>query len=87
MSSCPVWLLSGECTSNGTRIELLPSKIFDLILYFRLRKKALLFCRLYQQGDSGELALRVGSLIFGHIGQLLPHQLRSFHVKDFIYPV
>lgn len=33
------------------------------------------------------MALRVGSLIFNHIGQLLPHQLRQFSTKDFIFPV
>merc|ERR1712012_1133317 len=31
--------------------------------------------------------LRVGSLTFLSVGQLLPHQLRNFHTEDYIYPV
>ncbi|CAG2053007.1 unnamed protein product [Timema podura] len=31
--------------------------------------------------------LRVGSLIFLSVGQLLPHQLHNFHTPNFIYPI
>ncbi|XP_046742436.1 histone-lysine N-methyltransferase 2C-like isoform X3 [Diprion similis] len=31
--------------------------------------------------------LRVGSLIFLSVGQLLPHQLSNFHTPNYIYPV
>ncbi|EAA05242.4 AGAP011192-PA [Anopheles gambiae str. PEST] len=31
--------------------------------------------------------LRVGSLIFLNVGQLLPHQLQSFHTPNYIYPI
>lgn len=31
--------------------------------------------------------LRVGSLIFLNVGQLLPHQLEAFHTTNYIYPV
>ena len=31
--------------------------------------------------------LRVGSLTFIAVGQLLPHQLHSFHTQDYIYPI
>lgn len=31
--------------------------------------------------------LRVGSLIFLNVGQLLPHQLVNFHTSNFIYPI
>lgn len=31
--------------------------------------------------------LRVGSLIFLNIGQLLPHQLQNFHTPNYIYPI
>lgn len=31
--------------------------------------------------------LRVGSLIFLNVGQLLPHQLPNFHTQNFIYPI
>merc|ERR1719483_381416 len=32
-------------------------------------------------------ALRVGSLTFCSVGQLLPHQLHTFHNEDFIFPI
>ena len=31
--------------------------------------------------------LRVGSLCFLSVGQLLPHQLHSFHTQDYIFPI
>lgn len=31
--------------------------------------------------------LRVGSLIFLNVGQLLPHQLQNFHNSNYIYPI
>lgn len=31
--------------------------------------------------------LRVGSLIFLNVGQLLPHQLQNFHSSNYIYPI
>lgn len=31
--------------------------------------------------------LRVGSLIFLSVGQLLPHQLQNFHTSNYIYPI
>lgn len=31
--------------------------------------------------------MRVGSLIFLNVGQLLPHQLQTFHTPNFIYPI
>lgn len=37
-------------------------------------------------GDQHHL-LRVGSLIFLNVGQLLPHQLQAFHTRHYIYPV
>lgn len=46
-----------------------------------------LIAKLFQQVDSGSLILRVGSLIFQHIGQLLPHQWSTFHNSEFIFPV
>lgn len=38
------------------------------------------------QSDNTHL-LRVGSLIFLNVGQLLPHQLQNFHTANYIYPI
>uniref|UniRef100_A0A5S6PYL1 Histone-lysine N-methyltransferase n=2 Tax=Trichuris muris TaxID=70415 RepID=A0A5S6PYL1_TRIMR len=47
-----------------------------------------LLAKLYQQGQSGGgWAMRIGTLIFHHVGQLLPDQLPNFHTRDFVYPV
>ncbi|KRZ75514.1 Histone-lysine N-methyltransferase 2C [Trichinella papuae] len=46
-----------------------------------------LLSKLYQQSESGEYAMRIGSLLFHHVGQLLPEQLNQFHTKDCIFPV
>lgn len=37
------------------------------------------------QGENN--LLRIGSLIFISIGQLLPHQLQDFHTNSYIYPI
>lgn len=31
--------------------------------------------------------LRVGTLTFHNVGQLLPHQLANFHTPNYIYPI
>lgn len=31
--------------------------------------------------------MRIGSLIFLNVGQILPHQLQAFHTSNFIYPI
>ena len=31
--------------------------------------------------------LRIGSVVVKSLGQLLPHQLQSFHTRDSVYPV
>lgn len=31
--------------------------------------------------------MRIGSLIFLNVGQLLPHQLQEFHTANYIYPI
>ncbi|XP_033116847.1 histone-lysine N-methyltransferase 2C-like [Anneissia japonica] len=42
--------------------------------------------RVMQDGEN-KRTLRVGSLVFKCIGQLLPHQMQSFHSSTAIYPV
>lgn len=50
------------------------------------REENQLIAKLYHSDDN-KLVLRVGSLIFVHIGQLLPEQLKTFHNADHIFPV
>ncbi|MFH4983630.1 hypothetical protein AB6A40_010339 [Gnathostoma spinigerum] len=51
------------------------------------REENQLIAKLFQNSDAGHLILRVGSLIFYQIGQLLPEQLKSFHNNEYIYPI
>lgn len=41
---------------------------------------------MHHASDTSNL-LRVGSLIFLNVGQLLPHQLQNFHTANYIYPI
>ncbi|KAF5271825.1 hypothetical protein FQR65_LT05056 [Abscondita terminalis] len=41
---------------------------------------------MHHASDTNNL-LRVGNLIFLNVGQLLPHQLQSFHTSNYIYPI
>lgn len=36
---------------------------------------------------TGKFNLRVGSMIFQNVGQLLPHQLEAFHSENHVFPV
>ena len=38
------------------------------------------------QGNE-QFLMRIGSMIFINVGQLLPHQLHNFHTADYIYPI
>lgn len=50
------------------------------------REENQLIAKLFHS-EADRLVLRVGSLIFSHIGQLLPEQLKAFHNSDHIFPV
>ena len=42
--------------------------------------------KVMSQGIDSQI-LRIGSLTFANVGQLLPHQLHAFHTQDYIYPI
>ncbi|VDN01426.1 unnamed protein product, partial [Thelazia callipaeda] len=50
------------------------------------REENQLIAKLFHS-EADRLVLRVGSLIFSHIGQLLPEQLKTFHNSDHIFPI
>eukprot|EP00794_Sanderia_malayensis_P003518 gene3518-4019_t len=43
--------------------------------------------RLNNEKEQKAYTIRIGSLIFHELGQLLPHQLQKFHTKEAIYPI
>jgi len=46
-----------------------------------------LLSKIFNNSSSTEMMMRVGSLIFRSIGQILPEQLKSFHTEEHIFPV
>lgn len=51
------------------------------------REENQLLAKIFTHTYSTEMMMRVGSLIFHKIGQLLPEQLKNFHNENFIFPV
>lgn len=71
-------------TSEMKENELLSLAVFRRVYVNRDENKQV--ASVMHRGDQSFL-LRVGSLIFLSVGQLLPHQLQAFHTSNFIYPV
>jgi [histone H3]-lysine4 N-trimethyltransferase MLL3 len=51
------------------------------------REENQLLAKLFNHTFPMDMMMRVGSLIFHSIGQLLPEQLKTFHNSDYIFPV
>lgn len=51
------------------------------------REENQLLSKIFNHSYSTEMMMRVGSLIFQKIGQLLPEQLKTFHSENHIFPV
>uniref|UniRef100_F1KPX5 Histone-lysine N-methyltransferase trr n=1 Tax=Ascaris suum TaxID=6253 RepID=F1KPX5_ASCSU len=72
---------------EDVRLEMSLERLDALRRVYVEREENQLIAKLFQNTDSGKLVLRVGTLIFHHIGQLLPEQLKAFHNNDFIFPI
>ena len=59
------------------------SSVVDLVFLFYPAS----MLRHNQETNDKPQTLRVGSLVVRSLGQLLPHQLQSFHTRDAVYPV
>lgn len=51
------------------------------------REENQLLAKIFNHSYQTEMMMRVGSLIFHKIGQLLPEQLKTFHNENYIFPV
>uniref|UniRef100_A0A0N5AVU6 Histone-lysine N-methyltransferase n=1 Tax=Syphacia muris TaxID=451379 RepID=A0A0N5AVU6_9BILA len=75
----------------GNHEDVRAEMVLDRLRVFRRlyveREENQLIAKLFQHNDSEKLVLRVGSLLFHNLGQLLPDQLKKFHNADFIFPV
>ncbi|VDO44526.1 unnamed protein product [Onchocerca flexuosa] len=68
------------------RIDLVLDHLKALRRIYVDREENQLIAKLFHS-EADRLVLRVGSLIFCHIGQLLPEQLKAFHNSDHIFPI
>ncbi|CAB4053920.1 MLL3 [Lepeophtheirus salmonis] len=65
-------------------------ELTTLAVYRRVfieRDENRLAAKVMDTSDNDSYLMRIGSMIFLSVGQLLPHQLHNFHTKDFIYPI
>lgn len=76
---CPVHIPKGEKEN-----ELATLSVYRRVYVQRDENKQV--AAVMHHADQHHL-LRVGSLIFLNVGQLLPHQLPAFHTPSFIYPI
>uniref|UniRef100_A0A915PM90 Histone-lysine N-methyltransferase n=1 Tax=Setaria digitata TaxID=48799 RepID=A0A915PM90_9BILA len=68
------------------RMDLVLDQLKALRRIYVDREENQLIAKLFHS-EADRLVLRVGSLIFIHIGQLLPEQLKAFHNSDHIFPI
>uniref|UniRef100_A0AC34REB7 Histone-lysine N-methyltransferase n=1 Tax=Panagrolaimus sp. JU765 TaxID=591449 RepID=A0AC34REB7_9BILA len=77
------------CANHGVNIN--PDvRIEELDALRRIyieREENGLLSKIFNNSFSCEMMMRIGSLVFYHIGQLLPDQMKSFHNSNFIFPV
>lgn len=79
---CPAH--SPKASHSAAHPEELSSFLVERRVYIN-RDEQKQIAAMIHQGDNN--LMRIGSLIFFNIGQLLPHQLQNFHSNTCIYPV
>uniref|UniRef100_A0A7E4VCF3 Histone-lysine N-methyltransferase n=1 Tax=Panagrellus redivivus TaxID=6233 RepID=A0A7E4VCF3_PANRE len=77
--TCPVHCQNVHPEVNVSRLEALRR------VYVEREENALL-AKIYNHPFSSDMIMRVGNLVFYHIGQLLPDQLKTFHNNKLIFP-
>ncbi|XP_013784687.2 histone-lysine N-methyltransferase 2C-like isoform X2 [Limulus polyphemus] len=76
------------CPQHVPKVPTLDSELESVAVFRRVyinREEHKQIASMIHQGDKH--LIRIGSLIFLNIGQLLPHQLQAFHSPTSIYPV
>lgn len=76
------------CSYHTTKLDNRDNELDSLAVLRRVyinRNEHKQIASMIQKGEQN--LLRIGSLLFLNIGQLLPHQLQAFHTPNCIYPV
>lgn len=75
------------CPLHEVRAEMRVHRLDALRRLYIQREENQLLAKIFNHSYSSEMAMRVGSLIFHKIGQLLPEQLKTFHNEEHIFPI
>uniref|UniRef100_A0A915NUX8 Histone-lysine N-methyltransferase n=2 Tax=Meloidogyne TaxID=189290 RepID=A0A915NUX8_9BILA len=75
------------CPNHEIRQDFLIAHFDALKRIFIQREENSLLSKIFNHSYSTEMLMRVGSLIFHKIGQLLPEQLKAFTTSDYIFPI
>uniref|UniRef100_A0A183BQZ3 Histone-lysine N-methyltransferase n=1 Tax=Globodera pallida TaxID=36090 RepID=A0A183BQZ3_GLOPA len=75
------------CAEHEIRPDALVADLSALRRIFVQRDENQLLSKIFNHSYQTEMVMRVGSLIFHRIGQLLPDQLKSFTTEEHIFPV
>ncbi|KAL3091354.1 hypothetical protein niasHS_007147 [Heterodera schachtii] len=75
------------CAEHDIRPDAVVTDLSALRRLFVQRDENQLLSKIFNHSYRTEMVMRVGSLIFHRIGQLLPDQLKAFTTEEHIFPV
>uniref|UniRef100_A0A915CUC2 Histone-lysine N-methyltransferase n=1 Tax=Ditylenchus dipsaci TaxID=166011 RepID=A0A915CUC2_9BILA len=75
------------CSLHEVRQEAQITRLDALRRIYVQREENQLLAKIFNHSYSTDMMMRVGSLIFHKIGQLLPEQLKNFHNENYIFPI
>lgn len=75
------------CENHEIRPEVCLKRLGTLRRICIEREETPLLAKIFNHSYPIEMMMRIGSLIFRNIGQLMPEQVKSFHSEEHIFPV
>ncbi|KAI1731709.1 PHD-finger domain-containing protein [Ditylenchus destructor] len=75
------------CSMHDVRQDIQIYQLDALRRIYVQREENQLLAKIFNHSYSTDMMMRVGSLIFQKIGQLLPEQLKTFHNENYIFPI
>ncbi|KAI6220590.1 F/Y-rich family protein [Aphelenchoides fujianensis] len=72
---------------DNIRPEACVARLDTLRRIYIEREENQLLAKIFNHTCTTDMMMRVGSMIFRSIGQLLPEQLKSFHTEEHIFPI
>ncbi|KAI6214634.1 hypothetical protein M3Y94_00291700 [Aphelenchoides besseyi] len=75
------------CSNHDVRPEACVAHLDTLRRIYVQREENQLLSKIFNHTCTTDMMMRVGSMIFRSIGQLLPEQLKAFHTEEHIFPI